>query len=235
MRVFISFICLFFATLSFAQTKPSDLEADFTGGLGLVNGSKEGVHIGMGVEVEKGDFYKFSGYIGRESHDYYTVANIDALLKKNIKLGKSNTFLVLGYSPISLQSSSIANRTEALLTPKLGLSGKKTLVLYSFSPLASVSDREVGNHYKVFVHGLEFEQDIADIFKIFSSAKFAKENEVQYFNLKNQLQFELNPNIKLYGFYDLEEMEVINDTDRSVKQSTFGLGVKVAISRAQRE
>lgn len=236
MKLFISLLCLFFSASLMAQSESSELDANFSGRLGGVSGTKEGVHVGVGVDVSSGDFYKISGSLGRQSHDYLTVGHVDALLKKNFKLGKSDTFFVLGYSPISLQSSSISHRTEALLTPKVGLQGSKTLVLYSFSPLASVTNRSSEANYRVMMHGMEFEQEIGDIFKVLSTAKLANKSSVKYFNLNNQVEFKLNPAIKLYGFYDLESMKEINDSERSIKLSTAGVGIKLAIgSRTSRE
>lgn len=218
-------------------------ETDFNVKAGaVVSGSKQGATASLGIATQsKG--YKISGSIGRQSHDYLVVGDVDALLKKEIQIGSSKNSFVLGYSPISLQSSSILNRTEALATPKVGMTRPKTLILYSISPLASITQRETGQTHKAIMHGVEVEQNIGELLKLWATVKVSSKDGISYFNSNNQLVFKMNDNLKIFGFYDSEMLKglgtnVVNNERNpfpiKLDQTTVGVGVKLTIGASRK-
>lgn len=239
MKTFIILLSLMLSAACFSQEAADSFKSSLSGEIGGIGGDQQGISMKVGLDVSSGDFYKISGSLGRASQGYLTVGHVDALLKKGIPLGESKRVsLVLGYSPLSVQSSSALNRTEAILTPAAGVKLPATELIYTFSPLASVAERESGTRYKAMVHGIQLEQDIGEILKIISSYKFVDKNDVKYKNLQNKLELTLGSGWKVYGFYDWENLGVRPPAGQSslersfnnkVNLTTAGIGVKIPI------
>lgn len=224
----------------------SAIQSAFTASGAAISGSEKGPSLKVGFDVRSGSLFKIDGSVGRESANYRSVGHIDTILKREVPLADDKDIvLVLGYSPITVRSTSTLNVTEALFKANMGVALKdlRTRLLYSVSPLSSITDRsgQLGSH-AALIHGFSVEQDIGNIAKISSQLKLSGADDVSYMSSQSKVEVPVSGKFILYGFYEVDRLQSnspsISSIERSATKSnltTVGAGIKIGLSSTSKQ